>query len=419
MAVPQYNRAKIVDENFTRFVEEWTDSTILGRRPEDRVRPESPLTGAALIEILESQIRARHLDLAARELRATNDSFYTIGSAGHEGNAAIGRLTRTTDPAFLHYRSGGFMMERSRKHGEVDPLYDTMLSVVASSEDPISGGRHKVWGSAPMWVLPQTSTIASHVPKAVGMAVGLRRAGKLGIEMPIPVDSLVVCSFGDASVNHSTALGAFNAAAWAGYQKLPVPILFVCEDNGLGISVRTPPRWIEATFKPKPGIKYFRADGTDIVEAYRVASEAVDYCRTYRRPVFLHLEVVRLLGHAGTDIESEYRDPSEIEATEARDPLLATARTAIEQGYVTAADVLEMYETTRKLVEEAGRKATKRPKLTDAPSILAPLAPYDEDRVRAEATRVADPAVEPDASLTAIERAADPRPRSPDNGQEG
>ena len=47
------------------------------------------------------------------------------------------------------------------------------LSFAASSEDPASGGRHKVWGSKPLWVLPQTSTIASHLPKAFGTAIAI------------------------------------------------------------------------------------------------------------------------------------------------------------------------------------------------------------------------------------------------------
>jgi hypothetical protein len=102
----------------------------------------------------------------ARVLRVQNKVFYTIGSSGHEGNAMVARLTRHTDPAFLHYRSGAFMAERFRKLPGMDPIMDSALSFAASKDDPASGGRHKVWGSKPLWVLPQTSTIASHLPKA-------------------------------------------------------------------------------------------------------------------------------------------------------------------------------------------------------------------------------------------------------------
>ena len=39
-----------------------------------------------------------------------------------------------------------------------------------------------------------------------------------------------MCNFGDASSNHSTAQGAINAAAWAAFQSVPMPIVFICED---------------------------------------------------------------------------------------------------------------------------------------------------------------------------------------------
>ena len=69
------------------------------------------------------------------------------------------------------------------------------------------------------------------------MAFAIERSKRLGLAMTVPGDAIVMCSFGDASANHSTSTGAINAACWAAYQDLPVPLLFVCEDNGLGISV--------------------------------------------------------------------------------------------------------------------------------------------------------------------------------------
>ena len=186
----------------------------------------------------------------ARVLRVQNKVFYTIGSSGHEGNAMVARLTRHTDPAFLHYRSGGFMAERFRKLPGMDPIMDSALSFAASKEDPISGGRHKVWGSKPLWVLPQTSTIASHLPKAFGTAVAIEQARRIGhAAADSRRFSIAICSFGDASSNHATAQTAFNAAAWTAYQKLPAPVLFVCEDNGIGISVKTPTGWIAQQFR--------------------------------------------------------------------------------------------------------------------------------------------------------------------------
>lgn len=341
-------------------------------------QPGDPILGgvmnrATALELLECQITSRWIDFVARELKGEGKSFYTIGSSGHEGNAMVGLLTRPTDPAFLHYRSGGFFFARSRQVPGSTPVFDTCLSLTASSEDPISGGRHKVWGSLPLNIPPQTSTIASHLPKALGMAVFLDRRAQLKTGIDLPKDAIVVCSFGDASVNHSTAVGALNAAAWTAYQNLPAPVLFVCEDNGIGISVHTPMEWVASNYGNRAGLKYFRADGLDIAAGYQTVAEAVAYCRSRRRPVFLHMRTVRLLGHAGSDVETSYHSREQIEAAEAQDPLLRTAERVIEAGILSPAEVLDLYDTIADQVRRAGAEAAQRPKHVTAASVMAPL----------------------------------------------
>jgi hypothetical protein len=130
---------------------------------------------------------------------------------------------------------------------------DSALSFAASADDPASGGRHKVWGSKPLWVLPQTSTIASHLPKALRHRDGDREARRIGHACRFPTTASRSVRSATPS-NHATAQTAFNAAAWTAYQKLPAPVLFVCEDNGIGISVKTPTagsRAISATRRPR------------------------------------------------------------------------------------------------------------------------------------------------------------------------
>ncbi|MGE8227613.1 MAG: MFS transporter, partial [Stenotrophomonas sp.] len=192
------NRAEICDTNFTEFVGALPPGPDHGPQPAAPVLPGSALDAQGFRELFESQLISRHLDLMARVLRVQNKVFYTIGSSGHEGNAMVARAARHTDPAFLHYRSGGFMAERFRKLPGMDPVMDSALSFAASKDDPASGGRHKVWGSKPLWVLPQTSTIASHLPKALGTAMAIEAGKRLGQGLPIPDDSITICSFGDA-----------------------------------------------------------------------------------------------------------------------------------------------------------------------------------------------------------------------------
>ncbi len=147
--------------------------------PDAPIRPGSRLTGPKALALFEAMAASRHLDIAARYLRRAGPGLYTIGSAGHESNAAIAAALRPTDPALLHYRSGGFYCARAQQVPGSTPLRDVLLGMVAAADEPIAGGRHKVFGNAALAVIPQTSTIASHLPRAVGVAFALERAHRL------------------------------------------------------------------------------------------------------------------------------------------------------------------------------------------------------------------------------------------------
>ena len=206
---------------------------------------------------------------------------------------------------------------------------------------------------------------------------------------PWPQDAIAVCSFGDASVNHSTATGAINTAAYCAYQGLPLPLLLICEDNGLGISVRTPPGWVAAGQSGRPGIEYFHADGADLAQVYDTALAAAAWVRDHRPPAFLHLSVIRLGGHAGSDVESAYRHPAELAADLGRDPLLGTARLLVSTGVLSPDDVLDRYEASRDLVLALAGEVAGAPRLSRAERVMAPLAPRTPDAVAATATSAA------------------------------
>ncbi|HEX9738330.1 MAG TPA: thiamine pyrophosphate-dependent enzyme [Candidatus Limnocylindria bacterium] len=379
-------------------VEDALDGLLTGLTPAARLEPDAPLrpgstlTAREAVELFEDQVTSRQLDVAARRLKKTNRSFHTIGGAGHENNAALGAQLRITDPAFLHYRSGGFMMARARQLPGSTPAFDALLGIVASREDPIAQGRHKVWGSRPLWVPPQTSTIASHLPKAVGMAFSLARARRLGLGDELPPDAIVMCSFGDATVNHATALAAFNTARYGARIGLPMPILFVCEDNQTGISVPTPEGWLAETFSTQSHLHYRDASG-ELDEVWDAMAEAIRLVRSAREPVFLHLDVVRLWGHAGSDAEHVYRSLDEIAATESHDPLLRNARRLVETGAATPDQLRALVADVRDRIQAAAEEATLRPRLTTTAEVTATLAPYHPKQV---ATRAAKPVLKAD-----------------------
>ncbi len=337
--------------------------------------PAAPVAVPAEAEaIWRAQVDSRQADYAARWLQEHGRSFYTIGSAGHESNAALALALRVSDPALLHYRSGAFYLARAAGAG-IDGAPDVMRGIVAAADEPIAGGRHKVFGRHELSVIPMTSTLASHLPRAVGMALAIDRAGRLGLACPWGEDAVVLCSFGDASLNHATAQAGLNTAAHCAYQHLPLPLLLVCEDNGLGISVPTPPGWVESSLRSRPSIRYEHVEGTDPAATLEVSRELVDWVRAERKPAVLHLRTVRYLSHAGADAEMAYRTPKAIRADYERDPILGTARWLVASGRHTGAQLADDYETARERMREKALEATVLPQMETAEQVMAPIAP--------------------------------------------
>ena len=358
--------------------------------PARPIRPGSALTGQRCLELFDAQLASRHLDIAALWLRGQGAGFYTIGSSGHEGNAAVAAALRPDDPALLHYRSGAFYLVRAAQATPPrDGAGDVLLGLAAAVEEPIAGGRHKVFGHADLHIIPTTSTIASHLPRALGLAFSLDRAARLGAAARWPADAIVVVSLGDASVNHSTAVGALNTAGYCAYQRLPLPLLIVCEDNGIGISVRTPAGWVAAAASGRAGIRYFHADGSDLADVFDTATAAAQWVRERRSPAFLHLSVVRLGGHAGTDPETAYREPGEVAASLEGDPLIGTAKLLTEAGLLSPDQVLERYEASRAHILDRAAQVAGAPRLTSAAQVIQPLAPRCPDAVAAGAAAAA------------------------------
>ncbi|MEW2473582.1 thiamine pyrophosphate-dependent enzyme [Micromonospora gifhornensis] len=315
--------------------------------------------------------------------------------------------TDSTAPAGDEVAGGArpAMVRRPVVSAYTEAARDVLRGMVASREEPTAGGRHKVFGRADLTVVPTTSSAASHLPRAVGMGLAVERLRRLdarGVAAHVDVapwapDAIVVCSFGDAAINHADATAAFNTAGWYDHTGLRIPVLFVCEDNGLGGSLRSPQGWVATALRAKPGIRYFAADGADLVATYEVAREAAAWVRRHRRPAVLHLSTVRLLGHVGADAESAYRSAEEIAADFAGDPLVATARRLVEAGLAGGAELLDRYDEIGWQIRRLAEQVLDEPKLSNPAEVIAPLAPRRPVRVAQAVADAGARAAGPDA----------------------
>ena len=235
-----------------------------------------------------------------------------------------------------------------------------------------------MFGHADLAVIPQTSTIASHLPRAMGVAFAIGRARRLGLPTRWPDDALAVCSFGDASLNHSTAQGALNAAGYTAHQGMPLPLLFVCEDNGWGISVPTPAGLgrgvaaaparaaLRAGRRHRPGRRVRRRRGARRVGPRDRAGRRSCTCARS--------------ASAATPAPTSRRRTAARPAsapTSHRDPLLATARVLVAAGCATP-DATRRAATSTVARPRAGRWPTSCAggrRLATAAEVMAPLSP--------------------------------------------
>ncbi|GAA2867796.1 MFS transporter [Actinoplanes cyaneus] len=358
------------------------------RAPGDPVRDGVTLTGARALELFDAQLTSRHLDLAARWLHSFNEGFHTVGSAGHEGNAAVAAALRGDDPALPHDRAAAFYCARaahSARENRVQRLEeaarDILRGVVASVRDPISGGRDKVFGNAELHLVPVISTPAGHLPRAVGLAYGLSRSP----DPRWPADAIVAATFGDDGVDQPGAIAALHAAGWHDLAEQRIPLLLVCEDDASGGAA--PDGWVAAVLRGRPGVRYTYADGCDLAATFDAAAEAAEYVRRERRPAVLHLSTVRLLG-----------DPGDPEPDLERDPLVGTARLLIEAGLFEPDEVITRYDEVGWQVRKAAEEVLGEPKLATVGEIVASLAPRRPLRVAHAITDAASRAAGPGAA---------------------
>jgi 2-oxoisovalerate dehydrogenase E1 component len=151
---------------------------------------------------------------------------------------------------------------------------------------------------------------------------------------------VVVCT-GEGATSEGEFWESLNAACMLG-----LPVVYVVQDNGYAISVpveaQTAGGSISTLVSAFPGLHVVECDGTDVVEAYRAAGEAVAYTRKRRRPSLLHAHCTRPYSHSMSYDERAYRTEDERAAQEARDPLRRARTLLLETGVATDEELRQL-----------------------------------------------------------------------------
>ena len=292
-------------------------------------------------------------------LRAQGEGFYTIGSAGHEGNAAVAAALRPTDPALLHYRSGGFFLRAPR---QVAGTRAAARRAARPGRGPTSRSPAAGTRSSGTRARGHPADLHHRLAPAAGGRRRLRdraRAASSACRLAWPADAIAVCSFGDASVNHSTAAGAINAAGQIGFRG-PAAAAAVRlrgqrhrHQRAHAARLGRAPTGSARAWPTSPPTAATWPTRTPSRSAPPTGAH-------HRRPAFLHLRTVRFMGHAGTDVEMAYRRPAEI-AADLRPRSAARHRAAAGRDRaLTPAEVLERYEAIRARGAGGGRRGRRR-----------------------------------------------------------
>lgn len=284
---------------------------------------------------LEAMVLSRECDRREAILVRQGRAPFHVSSVGHEALAALAQLIGPGDLVFPHYRDKALMLALGTPVKELARL---LLGKAAS----LANGRQMPghFGDRGRGVWSALSPVAHHLLPACGFAWAMQRQG---------LPHVAVALTGEASCRQGEF---FEAVAFAVERQLPV--LFVVEDNGFGISTPTD-RLNPLALGLLDGVPVTRADGRDPEALFTVARRVMNGVRGGNGPAILWCELDRLEGHSSFDDQRGYLSEDAIRAKWERDPVAAFAQRAAPEADVAAlrqrcAD--EVYATFQEVLDE-------------------------------------------------------------------
>ncbi|MFO7925721.1 MAG: thiamine pyrophosphate-dependent enzyme [Halobacteriota archaeon] len=285
-------------------------------------RAPSGIDGELARSLLRSMVRARVFDERAVSLQRRG---WMSGYPPFEGAEAsqVGAATAMADEDVLvpTYRSNAMQLARGV------PMADILRF---RRGFPEYGSGHDVP------VFPQSITIATGIPQAVGigMAATHRDTGEA-----------VLCYFGDGATSEGDFHEGLNVAG-----VFDAPVVFFCENNGWAISTPEPRQTASGTITQKAdayGIGRKRVDGNDPIAVYETVREALSAARA-GLPVLVESLTHRRGPHTTSDDPSRYRDRASFPEWRTADPIERF------EAYLLSGDVLDadLVQSVRAAVED-------------------------------------------------------------------
>lgn len=356
-----------------------------------------------ILRFYRTMVTSRRIDDREQSLKRQNKIFFQISGAGHEaiGIAMAEHCVPAHDWFYFYYRDRAFTLALGQT-----PL-DHMLQAVAAEDDPSSGGRQMPahYGDVRYNIVSVSSPTGTQFLQAVGAAeAGLRVSQNPDLASVVEGfedDEIVVVTTGDGTTSEGEFWESLNSAC-----NLGLPVVYIVEDNGYAISVpvevQTAGGSISKLVAGFPGLHIVECDGTDVVDSYRAAGEAVRYARERKGPALIHAHCVRPYSHSMSDDERMYRTEAERAEQDTRDPLTRTRALILELGIATDDELTALEAEVLDEVAAAADEALEHPQPEPGTEMLH-LYSEDVDPTGSDFDTEDEPAYVDDRPLTMVD----------------
>ncbi|MCF8225037.1 MAG: 2-oxoisovalerate dehydrogenase [Bacteroidales bacterium] len=288
-------------------------------------------------------------DRAPNYLKQAIGWSYHAPFAGHDGiQLAIGQVfDKEHDHLFPYYRDMLTAISAGLTAEEI------ILNGISKDTDVAGGGRHMSNHFAkPEWNIHNTSSCTgNHALHATGVGRALKK---------YKVPGVAISSKGESSVSEGYVYEAINGAS-----NEQLPVIFVFQDNGYGISVpkkdQTANRKVADNFSGFKYLKIFHCNGKDVFDSMNTMAAAKEYVEKHEHPVIVQANCVRIHSHSNSDRHELYRDDYELNYINEYDPLAKYRRLLLRYERFTEEELKSIEEEAKEIVKKAHKAAMSAP----------------------------------------------------------
>ena len=288
-------------------------------------------------------------DKAPNYLKQAIGWSYHAPYAGHDGiQLAVGQhFEKNKDHIFLYYREMLTAMSCGLTAEEI------ILNGISKATEPSGAGRHMSNHFAkPEWnIHTVSSSTGNHTLHAVGVARAIKYYGEKAV---------AISGQGESSVSEGYVYEAFNGA-----DKEQLPVIFVIQDNGYGISVpkkdQTANRKVANNFTGFKNTRIIHCNGKDVFDSMNAMAEAKRFALEESKPVLLQANCVRMHSHSNSDDHLLYRNQLERNYVMDYDPLAKFGRMLVKYGRFTEEELLEIEDNAKVELKAAHKAALSAP----------------------------------------------------------